>query len=92
MLNDPFVLAQAGVWAERLVKDRSPSVAKRLDAMFRTTLGRPARADEIDRFERFVLEVARLHDVPGSAVLDSVAVWRDVAHTLFNLQEFITIP
>jgi hypothetical protein len=33
-----------------------------------------------------------LHQVPQGEILSSRAVWRDVAHTLFNVQEFITIP
>ena len=46
----------------------------------------------MDRFARFVSQVADLNGVPADGVLSSPAVWRDVGHAMFNLSEFITIP
>ncbi len=92
MLNDPFVLQQADVWGKELVRRTKDDLNGRIDAMFRTALGRPARAEELERFGRFVNEVATLHKVPASDVLASAVVWRDMSHVMFNLQEFISIP
>ena len=47
---------------------------------------------ESERFARFVTESAEAHNVRHDGVLGNSAVWRDVAHVMFNLQEFITIP
>jgi hypothetical protein len=91
MLNDPFVLGQADAWAERLAA-RPDGVAARVDAMFRAALGRPPTADESARFARAVARFAELRGVPAGAAPGSREVWRDVTHTVFNLQEFITIP
>jgi N-formylglutamate amidohydrolase len=49
-------------------------------------------AAERDRLAKFVTQVAKLHEVPPADVLRSEPAWRDVAHALFNLQEFISIP
>jgi hypothetical protein len=92
MLNDPFVLRQAEVWSRRLLERKHDSVGGRIDAMFRTALGREPKAAERDRFTHFVAEVAALHQVPTDGVLASSLVWRDVAHGFFNLQEFISVP
>jgi hypothetical protein len=92
MLNDPFVLQQADIWAKRLIERKNDTIAQRVDTMFRTALGRDARPEERTRFARFVFQVAALHDVPPDGVLASTPVWRDAAHAMFNLQEFITIP
>ena len=54
--------------------------------------GRPPEPGERRRFEQAVAHFAELHDVPAGSVLKSQAVWRDVAHTLFNLKEFSYIP
>ena len=43
LLNDPFVVAEADRWAQRLVARSGDTVAARIDAMFRQALGR-ARA------------------------------------------------
>jgi hypothetical protein len=87
MLNDPFVLDQARVWGERLARDGAASVEDRVDSMFRTALGRPATASERARFTGLAAEVASLQGVPR----DSATVWRDVAHAVFNLKEFVYI-
>lgn len=85
LLNDPFILQQAGVWAESLVK-LAPE--QRIPKMFETALQRPPTAAERDRFQTLAADLARLHNLPA----DSPVVWKDVAHALFNLKEFIYLP
>lgn len=91
LLNDPFVLQQAGVWADRLVARSDVSVVARVDFMFQVALSRPPSPDERDRFERTVAQLAELHQSPSPSVLQSRAVWQDLAHAMFNLKEFIYI-
>jgi hypothetical protein len=92
LLNDPFVLQQADVWAERLTAQPDATIAARIERLFLTGLGRPPTAAERQRFERAVGQLAELHDVPAAKVLDSRAVWKDAAHAMFNMKEFIYIP
>jgi hypothetical protein len=92
LLNDPFVLQQADFWAQRLVKDADATTARRIERMFRIALGRPPAAEERDRFQHAVDELARLHGVAADDVLAHHTVWRDVAHAFFNLKEFIFVP
>jgi hypothetical protein len=91
LLNDPFVLQQADVWADRLVARPDASMTARVEHMFQAALGRPLERDERARFEEAVREFGHLHQVPAEEILRSRAVWKDVAHTMFNLKEFITI-
>jgi len=86
LLNDPFVLDQAQAWSRRLVL-RDDSIDSRLAAMFLSALGRPARADELTNWRKLTSEFAIRHGV--SEVLPSEAIWADVAHTFFNLKEFL---
>ena len=92
LLNDPFVLQQADVWSKRLIERKNDTPGERVGAMFRTAMGRDLRLDERERFTRFVTQMANLHNVAADGVHGSAVVWREVAHTMFNLQEFITIP
>jgi mono/diheme cytochrome c family protein len=92
LLNDPFVLQQADVWAARLVHSSNESVESRIDAMFAVALGRPPSNDERQRFAQAVAQFAELEQVPPADVLKSQPIWRDVAHAVFNLKEFIFIP
>lgn len=92
LLNDPFVLQQADVWAQRLVARSDSSVTERLQAMFESACQRPLSPDEQARFEQAVGQLAELHNVPSNDLLKSQAVWKDVAHSIFNLKEFIYVP
>jgi hypothetical protein len=92
LLNDPFVLQQADVWAERLVARADTSAATRIDHLFQTALGRPPKTDESERFLDAAMTLARLHGVDSPQLLSARAVWADLAQTMFNLKEFIYIP
>jgi len=91
LLNDPFLLDQSGFWAKRLTARRDRSAAERIAYMFRVVLGRAPDRDEQARFERAIGQLARLLGVPAEEILASPAVWKDVAHMMFNLKEFIYI-
>lgn len=92
LLNDPFVLQQAEVWAGHLVAKNDASTSGRLTRMFQVALGRVPNADELSRFTAALTRLADLHGVPSSEIPKSVAVWKDMAHAFFNLEEFIYIP
>ena len=92
LLNDPFVLQQAGVWSQRLLSRSGDSVATRIDAMFRSSLGRSPTAEEQSRFDETIRELAGLYQVPAENVMSSVEIWKDVSHAIFNFNEMIYIP
>jgi len=92
LLNDPFVLQQAEVWAKRLVTRKDASAAERIGHMFQAALGRPPSKEELARFEEAIRTLAELHQVPREATLSSHPLWKDVAHAMYNLKEFIYIP
>jgi cytochrome c553 len=90
MLNDPFVLGEAEATARRLMAAPAASLDQRLDALFRLTLARAPDAVERARFSGLARELASLHR--SGDPLASFIVWKDVAHAVFNLKEFLYIP
>jgi hypothetical protein len=92
LLNDPFVLQQADVWAGRLVQRPDSAIAPRIDAMFEAALGRRPTDAEQPRFEQAAMQLAELHQMPSADLLKSRIVWKELAHAMFNLKEFIYIP
>ncbi len=84
LLNDPFVIAQSEALAKRVVQ---VDAAERWNALFRFGLGRAPNAAERARFEGLSRELASLLGQPR----DSIAVWAQLAHALFNLKEFLYI-
>jgi hypothetical protein len=92
MLNDPLVLDQARQWAKRLVARPDKSPAERINQMFVVALSRPLTDSELARFDGVVAELAKLHGASPDQILASEVLWTDLAHTIFNLQEFVYIP
>lgn len=92
LLNDPFVIQQAEVWGQSLVQRQDASVRQRLEAMFVRALCRPPSDEELSRFETAATQFAELNGVPSEEILASATVWKDLAHALFNLQEFVYVP
>jgi hypothetical protein len=91
LLNDPFVEQQAAFWAQRLVGMDDASVAARLRRMFHTAFGREPTEDELTRWGRAAGELASLHRVETTDILQSVALWSDLAHAVFNMKEFVYV-
>lgn len=84
MLNDPLVLAMADHWSSRLVADASSTVDSRIESMFLQALGRPPDDEELLRWATLVKSLSSHNNI----LTDQVA-WKHVAHTMFNLQEFL---
>ena len=89
MLNDPFIISEARTCAERLLAQPAGSVEERIDDLFRTALGRGPSSQELERFRGLAAELAGLHQVPREELLSSLTVWKDLAHAVLNLKEFL---
>ena len=77
LLNDPFVIQQAGYWAER-IRHTDGSNPQRIEQMFLEAFARTPSPAELER--------------ALSLVGSDDAGWDDLALTLFNLKEFIYVP
>ena len=84
MLNDPLVEMLAKQWATLLVKTPHSTVEERLDRMFVTAFSR--EPDDAERANW----ISFLHEVnPTSNVMADEDAWAQLAHAIFNTQEFI---
>jgi hypothetical protein len=91
LINDPFVHLQAQALANRLLAQPATDLDSRIAALFRAALSRMPRAVETERFRNLAAELASLHGVKRSELLYSTAVWKDLAHTVFNMKEFVYV-
>jgi len=91
LLNDPFVIAMAKHWSERVLKDKATSVEQRVQQMFSTAFARPPQPDEIARLVKLAQRSAELRGGGVDALMSCQPVWQDVAHAIFNLKEFIYV-
>lgn len=83
LMNDPFVVEQAGRWAERL-RSEVDTVTARIERAYLEALGRTPHAEEMARAQAFL-------DNHAQALEDDAALWADFCHVLFMTKEFIFI-
>ena len=86
MLNNPFVVQQAELWARRALAERTDDVS-RIEWMYETAFARPAQPDEIAAAREFLSTQAAQY--PPN---EQQRGWTDLAHVLFNVKEFVWIP
>jgi len=83
LMNDPFVIGQAGKWAQRLLAEKNPD--ERIRLAYRTAFSREPADDELRLIQAFLEEQRNLL---GSAP-DDLALWTEFCHLLLNRKEFI---
>ena len=83
MLNDPLILKQSTLFAERLVKEAGSEPRRQVDLAYRLAFGRAPTERETALALDYLKKPATLPGRPRLA---------DLCHTLFNLSEFVYVP
>jgi len=73
---------QASLFAQRALAHTDDAVS-RAGMIYATALGRPATEDELKRSVQFIERQTAAHNGDGAKA------WRDLAHAVFNLKEFL---
>ncbi len=90
LLNDPFVIAMAKHWSERLVSDGVKTPEDRIAGMLETAFSRPAQPQEINSLLQLTNRSLELRGV-NQELLGCQPAWQDAAHAVFNLKEFLYV-
>src|SRR5262249_7660653 len=85
LMNNPFVLEQAEVWARRVTAEQSKAES-RIRAMYVSAFSRPPTLEEEEAALAFVDAQSRQY-----ADGEVLRPWADLAHVLFNVKDFIFI-
>ena len=87
MMNDPFVIEQARVWARRVLAGDESSVERRIAEMFVSAYARPPSQDELSSAVGFLK--AQAAEYGSRDWRQDEDVWTDLCHVLFNAKEFV---
>lgn len=87
LMNDPFVVGQAEVWAKRLIADK-PDPRERIRYLYEQAFARPPSKQEAADAEAFLREQAAALRIKPEAMPASVPLWKDLCHVIFNVKEF----
>src|SRR5262249_47231348 len=87
LMNDPFVVQQAGLWAKRALAVPGWGAKQRGQALYQAAFARPPTRAELRDALEFVERQAGRY---GGGAEDPRA-WADLCHVLINVKEFIFI-
>jgi hypothetical protein len=86
LMNNPFVVQQADLWARRILAEPGLSPSQRVTRMYETAFGRLPDPGELADALAFLDAQAKQYGRP-----DDARAWADLCHVLFNVKEFIFI-
>lgn len=81
LMNNPFIVQQAGLWAEQVLADASDD-RTRVERLYAAAFARPPTAAESAAALQFVARQRESYD-------EDRAAWADLCHALCNVKEFI---
>jgi len=90
LMNNPFVVEQAGDWARRVLAEKPRTDRERIAAMYVAAYGRPPSEAETAQALAFLAEQDRQYAGPGDTTSD-LRSWTDLCHVLLNVKEFIFV-
>jgi hypothetical protein len=86
MLNNPFVLQQAELWAKTVLAEPKRTAEERIRGMYAAAFGREPAPAELQAARDFLAGQATEYGKP-----ESPRAWTDLAHVLLNTKEFIFV-
>jgi hypothetical protein len=84
LLNDPFVVGQAGLWADGALQSSTTTVSDRIRQLYQEAFGRLPTSQELAVAQSYLAE-----NSPASG--DARQAWVDLCHVLLNVKEFIFV-
>lgn len=88
LMNDPFVVEQAKLWAKRIVAQEQTTEA-RITAMYLAAFARPPSEQEISEGADFIRQQGESLGLSTDKGADDERVWADLCHVLMNVKEFV---
>jgi hypothetical protein len=91
LMNDPFVVEQARLWAERELREKDLSPEDHLSRLYLTAFARAPSDAEAAAAMAFLQRQASEMGRGADAAKHDPQVWAELCHALLNLKEFIFI-
>ena len=88
LMNDPFVVGQARVWASKLL-ETTPGVEQRIRRIYEQAFSRPPSRTELKNATDFLEQQARELRIKPEDIPKNVDLWKDLCHVMMNVKEFI---
>jgi hypothetical protein len=91
LMNDPFVLGQAQLWARRILAGHFATPEERITAVYQAAFSRPPTVAELAAAAGFLRSEQAGIAASGTVARPAEAVWTDLCHVIFNVKEFVFV-
>ena len=88
LMNDPFVVQQAELWAKRTLAEHPGPAETRIASLYESAFARLATEQEVQDGIEFLKTQAAAYEAGANWETD-VRAWADLCHVLFNVKEFV---
>lgn len=90
LMNDPFVVRQAEIWASSAQSSTDRSIGERVDRLYREAFSRRPHPDELETAKSLLNAWGQREGLTQEdEILTHPEVWVSFCHSLLNLKEFI---
>ncbi len=89
LMNDPFVIAQAEIMAEKLLAQNDLSIHQKIEWVYMNAFSRKPSIEEITNASKFISLLEEMKKTEVSDVDIDLEVWKEYCHSIFNLKEFL---
>ncbi|WP_420321613.1 PSD1 and planctomycete cytochrome C domain-containing protein [Flagellimonas sp.] len=89
LMNDPFVIQQSEIMAQKLLDEKNMSFDQRVDWIYMRMFSRKPSAKEIENASKFMDAIKQMKGGDGMDEKIDLEVWKEYCHSIFNLKEFI---
>ena len=88
-MNDPFIINQAEIMAKKLLNQNNLSFSQKIEWVYMHAFSRKPSTAEIKDATKFISLLKELKNTKTSDLDNSLEVWKEYCHSIFNLKEFI---
>ena len=92
LLNDPFVIEQARLWAQKTLADNEPDAAAIIARLYQDAFARDPSESEVTSGLLFLEMIAEERNIERANWHKNPELWAEYAHVLLNAKEFIYLP
>jgi hypothetical protein len=89
LMNDPFVIGQARIWARSVLSDPAASAEQRIRDMYQEIFCRPPDSRELADALAFLDRQGEAYALAPARRAGDEKLWADLGHVLMNVKEFV---
>lgn len=91
LMNDPFVVDQAKLWARKILKAEPRNSAVNIVALYEQAYGRRPDDREVIEATKFLVQQGAEYGLKDEQCYTDERTWTDLCHVLMNSKEFVFV-